>query len=105
MNTAGRSSGPIRPLNPYRSSKSAGIRRFSTWIRRSTAPVVPLPQNTTACSSVAPTQRRTIARASSRNRVVCNPVPDDSVCVLAYSGSTASRTKSSMNDNERPDAV
>ena len=32
-------------------------------------------------------------------------MPDDSVCVFAYSGSTASRMKSSMNDRLRPDAV
>ncbi len=69
------------------------------------APVDPEPQNSTTCSSPAPTASRIIARASSRNRVVCRPVPLDSVCVFAYSGSTVSRMKSSMNDSERPDAV
>jgi hypothetical protein len=52
-------------------------------MRRSMAYVEPLPQNSTAWSSVAPTQRRMTARASSRNLVVCRPVPDDSVWVLA----------------------
>ncbi len=47
------------------------------------AAVDPLPQKSTACSSVAPTQSAMISRASSRKRVVCSPVPDDSVWVLA----------------------
>ncbi len=81
------------------------MRSPSTPISLSIAPVIPDPQNNTACSSVAPTQRRMIARASSRNRVVCNPVPDDSVWVLAYSGSTARAMKSSMKPTARPDAV
>ena len=55
------------------------------------APVEPEPQKITACSSSAPMHRRTISRASSRKRVVWRPVPDDSVCVLAYSGRTTSR--------------
>ena len=38
-----------------------------------------------------PVQRAMISRASSRNRVVCSPVPDDSVWVLAYSGNTVAR--------------
>ena len=46
-----------------------------------------------------------IARASSRNLVVCRPVPLDSVWVFAYNGSTASRIRSSMNETERPEAV
>ena len=44
-------------------------------------------------------------RASSRSRVVCNPVPDDSVWVLAYNGSTASSMNSSTKASARPDAV
>ncbi len=55
------------------------------------APVMPAPQKITACSSLPPTASRMIRRASSRKRLVWSPVPDDSVWVLAYSGSTASR--------------
>ena len=69
------------------------------------APVEPEPQKITTCSSVAPTASRITPRASSRNRVVCRPVPLDSVWVFAYSGRTASRMKSSMNESERPEAV
>jgi hypothetical protein len=47
------------------------------------APVVPEPQKMTTVSSSPPTASRTIARASSRSRVVCRPVPLDSVCVFA----------------------
>ena len=72
----------------------------------SIAPVEPAPQNRTTCSSAfAPTASRMIARASSRNLVVCRPVPLDSVWVFAYNGSTASRIRSSMNETERPEAV
>ena len=45
----------------------------------------------TACSSEPPTESRMMRRASSRKRLVWSPVPDDSVCVFAYSGRTASR--------------
>jgi hypothetical protein len=38
-------------------------------------------------------------------RVVCRPVPLDSVWVLAYRGSTSSRMKSSMKRSARPEAV
>ena len=47
------------------------------------APVMPDPQKITACSSEPPTASRMIRRASSRNRLVWRPVPDDSVWVLA----------------------
>ncbi len=48
------------------------------------APVMPDPVKITAWRSVeAPTASRMIARASSRNRVVWRPVPDDSVWVFA----------------------
>ena len=58
----------------------------------SIAPVEPEPANSTTCSSGSPPQASTInRRASSRNRVVCMPVPEDSLWVFAYSGSTASR--------------
>ncbi len=47
------------------------------------APVDPEPQNSTQHSSPVPTASPTTRRASSRSRVVCSPVPDDSVWVLA----------------------
>ena len=47
------------------------------------AKVEPEPQKITECSSVPPTAARMTSRASSRNRVVCRPVPELSVCVLA----------------------
>jgi hypothetical protein len=37
----------------------------------------------TTVSSSPPTAALMIWRESSRSRVVCNPVPEDSVCVLA----------------------
>ena len=42
-------------------------------------------------SGSPPTPSSTSRRASSRKRLVWRPVPDDSVCVFAYSGRTASR--------------
>ena len=92
MNTTGRSLAGIRALSPYRSSREAGIRSSRTPTRRFTAPVMPDPAKiTTWSSALAPTASRMIVRASSRNRLVWSPVPDDSVWVLAYSGRTASR--------------
>ena len=82
------------------------MRSSSTPTRRLIAPVIPAPVKITAWSSfVAPTASRMIARASSRKRVVCSPVPDDSVWVFAYSGRTASRIQSSTNVSARPLAV
>ena len=52
-------------------------------ISLSTAPVLPEPVKITMVFSSPPTASRMIWRASSRSRVVCSPVPDDSVCVLA----------------------
>ncbi len=49
----------------------------------SIAPVAPEPAKITTVSASPPTASRMISRASSRRRVVCRPVPDDSVCVLA----------------------
>ena len=49
----------------------------------SIAAVHPEPVKMTAQSSVASTWSRMIRRASSRSRVVCNPVPLASVWVLA----------------------
>ena len=71
----------------------------------SMAPVQPDPANTTTVSSSPWTASRMMRRASSRSRVVCRPVPLDSVCVLAYAGSTSSRMKSSMKVSARPEAV
>ncbi len=48
----------------------------------SIAPVLPEPVNSTTVS-VPPRASRMIRRASSRSRVVCNPVPELSVWVLA----------------------
>ena len=81
------------------------MRRPSTCTSLSIAPVAPEPQNRTTSSSEPPTAWWTMRRASSRSRVVCRPVADDSVCVFAYSGSTSSRMKSSTNVSARPDAV
>ncbi len=49
----------------------------------STAPVLPEPQNSTTVLSSPPTASRMIRRASSRSLVVCRPVPELSVWVLA----------------------
>ena len=49
----------------------------------STAPVDPLPVKITTVSSSPCTGAWMAARASSRRRVVCRPVPLDSVCVFA----------------------
>jgi hypothetical protein len=100
MNTTGRWSGGIEPA-----LACAAERRPRMPTILSIAEVAPEPQNTTTVSSSPPTASRTIRRASSRSTVVCRPVPLDSVWVLAYAGSTRSRMKSSMNDNERPLAV
>ena len=59
------------------------MRRLSRPISLSIAPVDPEPQKITTVSSSPPTASRMIRRASSRSRVVCRPVPLDSVCVLA----------------------
>ena len=100
MKITGRSSGGSEPAPAER-----GKRRPRIPTILSMADVAPDPQNTITVSSSPPTASRTIRRASSRRTVVCRPVPLDSVWVLAYPGSTRSRMKSSMNDNERPLAV
>jgi hypothetical protein len=74
-------------------------------ISLSIAPVLPEPAKITTVSSSPPTAALMMARASSRNRVVCRPVPLDSVWVLAYRGSTSSRMKSSRKPSARPEAV
>ena len=52
-------------------------------ISLSMAPVAPLPAKITTVSSSPPTAAWMVARASSRRRVVCRPVPLASVWVLA----------------------
>jgi hypothetical protein len=69
------------------------------------APVAPEPAKITTVSSSPPTASRMMARESSRNLVVCSPVPLDSVWVFAYRGSTSSLMKSSRNVKARPEAV
>ncbi len=49
----------------------------------SIAAVEPAPQKMTTVSSPPPMASRMMRRASSRSRVVCRPVPLDSVWVLA----------------------
>ena len=83
MNTTGRWSGGIVSVRCQRSSRSAGMRSPRMPTSLLIAPVEPEPQKTTTVSSSPPTASRMTARASSRNRVVCKPVPLDSVCVLA----------------------
>ena len=59
------------------------MRRLRMPISLSIAAVEPEPQKMTTVSSSPPTASRMIRRASSRSRVVCSPVPLDSVWVLA----------------------
>ena len=65
------------------SSSTDGTRSPSTPISLAIAPVQPDPAKITTQSSPPPTAVRMISRASSRSRVVCSPVPLDSVWVLA----------------------
>ena len=104
-NTTGRSAAGIRAVSWYRSSSPAGMRSSRIPMSLLTAAVAPEPQKMTRSSSVPPTASRIIFRASSRSRVVCRPVPELSVCVLAYRGRTASRMKSSMKSSDRAEAV
>jgi hypothetical protein len=83
MKTTGRRSDGIRTLSWNSSSSTEGIRRPRTPISLSIAPVHPEPAKITTVSSSPPTASRMIPRASSRNRVVCRPVPLDSVWVFA----------------------
>ena len=83
MKTTGRRSAGIRSLRLNSSSRGDGIRSPRTPISLSIAPVHPEPAKITTVSSSPPTASRMIARASSRSRVVCRPVPLDSVCVFA----------------------
>ena len=83
MNTTGRWSRGICSLSCQRSSSVEGMRRPSTPISLSIAPVHPEPAKITTVSSSPCTASRMMRRASSRSRVVCRPVPLLSVCVLA----------------------
>ena len=60
-----------------------GIRRPMTPMILSMAAVQPEPVKMTTVSSSPWTAWRITSRASSRSRVVCSPVPLDSVWVLA----------------------
>jgi hypothetical protein len=71
----------------------------------SIAPVEPEPVKITQVELSPPTALRMISRASSRSRLVCRPVPLDSVWVFAYRGRTSVRMKSSMKLSARPLAV
>ncbi len=105
MKTTGRSAAGMCDARLNRWSRSAGRRRLRISISLLIAPVAPEPQKITTSSDEPPTERWMIRRASSRKRVVCRPVVEVSVWVLAYSGSTSSRMKSSMKPSERPEAV
>ena len=83
MNTTGRSWAGMCWSSACRSSSTDGIRRPSTPMSFEIAPVVPEPAKITAVSASPPTASWMIRRASSRSRVVCSPVPLDSVWVLA----------------------
>jgi len=83
MNTTGRCSRGICAVKPWARSRSAGIRRLRMPTSLSIAPVVPEPVKMTTASSPQLSESATIARASSRSRVVCRPVPLLSVCVFA----------------------
>ena len=92
MKTTGRWSAGMCSRRFHRSARSAGRRSWSTSTRRLIAAVEPEPTKITAWRAGSPpTPSSTMRRASSRNRDVWSPVPDDSVWVFAYSGRTASR--------------
>ena len=83
MNTTGRSAGGMWSVRWWASSSTDETRSPSTPISFAIAPVHPEPAKSTTVSSSPPTASRMISRASSRSRVVCRPVPLDSVWVLA----------------------
>jgi hypothetical protein len=83
MKTTGRCCFGMVALKPYRRSRSAGMRNPRIPTTLSIAAVDPLPVKITTVSSVPCTLRWMAARASSRNLVVCSPVPDASVWVFA----------------------
>ncbi len=83
MKTTGRSLAGTCCSSSNRSSSADGMRSPSTPISLEIAPVQPDPAKITTVSSSPPTASWMIWRASSRSRVVCRPVPLDSVWVLA----------------------
>ena len=78
-NTTGRSLGGMRSSSRPRPAGRNPSRPTSL----STAPVAPDPQKMTRSCSPPPTAWWISRRASSRSRVVCQPVPELSVWVLA----------------------
>ena len=92
MNTTGRWSAGIRDAQVPAVVEVGRQAQVEHVDERLMAAVEPDPQKITAWRSGSPpTPSSTRRRASSRKRVVCSPVPDDSVWVFAYSGRTASR--------------
>jgi len=83
MKTTGRCSAGMCAASPYRSSSAEGMRSPRIPTSLLIAPVEPLPVKITTVSSVPWTAAWMMARASSRSRVVCSPVPLDSECVFA----------------------
>ena len=83
MNTTGRAAAGMCSARPNFASRSAGSRRLRMSISLLIAPVAPEPQKITTSSGPPPTAALMIARASSRKRVVCRPVPEVSVWVFA----------------------
>ena len=83
MKTTGRCARGTWAESWWRWSRSAGSRMPRIPTSLSMAAVVPLPQKMTTVSSSPLTDRWIWARASSRSRVVCSPVPLLSVWVLA----------------------
>jgi hypothetical protein len=69
------------------------------------AAVAPEPQKMILSSGPPPSAPWMIRRASSRRAVVCRPVKEASVCVLAYHGRTCRAIYASMEARERPEAV
>ena len=82
MKTTGRSSGGIapQPVAVVEVGRDAEAEDADELVDRAGAPE---PQKITTVSSSPPTASRMIRRASSRNRVVCRPVPEVSVWVFA----------------------
>ncbi len=83
MNTTGRSLAGMVALSLNRSSRAEGMRSPRIPTSLLIAAVEPLPAKITTVSSVPWTAAWMMARASSRRRDVCSPVPLESECVFA----------------------
>ncbi len=83
MKTTGRSSAGMRPDRSYFCSRSRGSIRLRISIIFMIAPVAPEPQKITTSPSSPAQASRITRRASSRKQVVCRPVREVSVWVLA----------------------